>query len=486
MKTVPFRRYCIFLLGVFLLFSNQIQAKKYLTAEISWTVISKDTILVKFVLVSDCKAAKPDAPFLNVNCALTSEWICGFNMSLPEAVDITNACPLMGGSRCSNPNSVFPFGFAQYTCYHLLVLPDTLDCCKLKISFSKCCRTADIKTTSINQPLYTETILNRCLLEGLSAGFESTSAFIYITGLELVYKQAFKMSDLNKTVDSVKCYLESPVSASNSPFVYDTPYTYLLPLKFKGFPDSSLDFPSGFHLNSANGDLSFTGIIPQTTVLCIVYRFFKDGQTVAFLRREMYIAIMNYPVNTLPELIFDTNYKEVYAEGTLQFDFKTFDADTTNSVTVNYNSALPGAIWTNNNGQVKHPQATLKWVPSKSMISTIPYSFRITVSDNHCPSHGHVNYDFNVLVKDQSGVKNSISNKKFKLNYSSEAIIINIENELLQSKPVIELYDMQGRLIFSEKCKQDKISIQQLKNGLYLLYIKTSESVMIEKIQISY
>lgn len=452
---------------------------RYLSGGFTFHVISKDSILVKLTLVRDCLGDPMKPAQINVFCEENESLITQFFVDVPAGTDVTNACPIMGGSKCSNPKSVFPFGFEQYVFEKLLILPDSVKCCVLRFTFQDCCRSLNIKTTSINQTFYTEGEINRCLGHGLSFDFNYPSAFVFITHAELSYQQGLVFYG-KKFPDSIRCNLTPPLSKKNAAFLYDSPYSYIRPLYFKGFPDTSISFPCGFHVSSDAGTLEFTGDTAQTTVLSLLYRFFISGKLVAAFRREIYSAIMDYPVNHLPELFYDTDYKEVFAGDSVIFNFRTFDQDTTNTLTITYSGNLPGAVWTHNNGKVKHPEARLVWYSKNEHISAIPYSFEIIVSDNHCPSHGNTIKTFYVKVSAVNITAENFSTPEF---YISENQIIIKLNSGFSGHNLLQLTDLSGKIIHAEKFEYPylEISTRLLPPGLYILYLSGEKGYLLNK-----
>ena len=470
-----------FLFLIFIHFQLFVSGNRYLSGEFSFDVLGKDSILVRLTLVRDCLGDVLTPVTINVFCAENEILLTHLKIDVPAGTDITYACPLMGGSRCENPKSVFPFGFEQFIFQKLLILPDTLNCCALRFNFQDCCRSLNLKTTSINQPFYTESTLNRCLMQETSISYANPSAFVYITHIELIYSQGIQITSKGLTIDSVRCRLATPKNSHNSSFIFDSPYTFSTPLFFRGFPDTSLDFPSGFHLSKEDGTLSFTGDTAQTTVLSVLYELFAQGKMLASLRREMYVAIMDYPINHLPELIYDTTYKEVKAGDSVIFHFQTFDSDTSNTVLISYSGSLPGAIWTSNSGQAKHPEAQLIWKTKREFINVIPYQFTVTVSDNHCPSHGIVSTDFYVLVNETGAMPDIPA--MFTIEKSEDKIVIHF-NPSSQKDYTLLITDLCGKLLYyNNSCRHsESIDLSKLPSGIYFLRINSNYMLKEKKV----
>jgi len=99
----------------------------------------------------------------------------------------------------------------------------------------------------------------------------------------------------------------------------------------------------------------------------------------------------------------------VCANDTVVFSISTNDYDTQDSLIISWNKSIKGAVWTDNNGQVKHPTGTLKWKPEDNKHpSTIPYVFTATVQDNSCPVNGSSTRAYQILVKPLPKAKLSV------------------------------------------------------------------------------
>jgi hypothetical protein len=67
-----------------------------------------------------------------------------------------------------------------------------------------------------------------------------------------------------------------------------------------------------------------------------------------------------------------------------------------NTVTLSWNSGIPGAIF--NPGTGPRPTANFSWTPSQTDISTVPQCFTVSAVDNNCPYFGSQSYSFCITV----------------------------------------------------------------------------------------
>lgn len=115
-------------------------------------------------------------------------------------------------------------------------------------------------------------------------------------------------------------------------------------------------------------------------------------------KQDFSIIVISCPNNNTP-IISGPFFKEVCANDTVTFSISTNDYDTKDTLRISSNNALSGAIWTDNNGQVKHPTGILKWKPGEQHASSIPYVFTVSVNDDACPVYGCSSRAYQILVK---------------------------------------------------------------------------------------
>jgi PKD repeat protein len=192
---------------------------------------------------------------------------------------------------------------------------------------------------------------------------------------------------------------------ANSPISYSGSYTYDKPIYFWGFPSANLPFPRGFHLDNQTGYISFRPMKIEQTILALQLKEWRKINGVMTVigktRRDIQLIVINCPNNYAPTLS-RPYYKEVCALDTIRFKITTYDYDTGDTLLISWNNAIPGAIWSDSNNLVKHPSATLTWIPNQQDASSIPYEFLVTVKDNACPKNSSSTQTYQINVKKQS------------------------------------------------------------------------------------
>ncbi|MEA1922274.1 MAG: PKD domain-containing protein, partial [Pseudomonadota bacterium] len=116
------------------------------------------------------------------------------------------------------------------------------------------------------------------------------------------------------------------------------------------------------------------------------------------VRRDIQVIVINCPNNHAP-LLSGPFYKEVCATNPVTFTINTNDYDPNDTLLIGWNAAIPGASWTDNNKQVKHPTGVMSWTPGEQHASPIPYVFTVTVKDDACPVNGSSTRAYQILVK---------------------------------------------------------------------------------------
>jgi len=380
-----------------------VKATHMMGSDITWTCVGKDSFMIKLVIYRDCNGVQLSAASIPIKCASTGITITTVSISKPPPVDITPTC---GSSctRCQSSGCSFPYGIEQYTFTKLVVL--NTNCCDLILSYSMCCRNSTITTGAANANFYIDAKMNRCQNPcDNSPTFTNPPIAIICVGQDFIFNHGVIDVDIDSNgglIDSLSYEWTPPLSNAGAPISYTSSYAYDKPVFFWGFPNANLPSPRGFHLDPATGDISFRPMKVEQTVMAIKigeWRKINGTYTkIGEIRRDLQIIIISCPNNN-PPVLGGPYYKEVCATNTVTFSIATNDYDTKDTLLISWNGAIPGASWSSNNKQVKHPTGVFTWTPGEQHASNIPYVFTATVKDDACPVNGSSTRAYQILVK---------------------------------------------------------------------------------------
>ncbi|MEA3495571.1 MAG: hypothetical protein U9R42_05995, partial [Bacteroidota bacterium] len=370
-------------------------------SDLTWTCIGQDSFLVKLTLYRDCNGSSFGNVNVYIKCNTTNAMIDTLTLVTPTAIDITPTCN-NSCSRCDSSSCTFPYGIEKYEYVGLLVFDTSLSCCNIRMYFQGCCRNTNITTGAAGKPFYTFAEFNRCLTTcDNSPQFTNPPIAIICIGQDFVFNHGVFDTDkdsLGRLSDSLVYLWGHPLSDSGNNIAYKGPYTFKKPIYFWSFPNANLPFPRGCHLDLHTGGIFFRSMKIEQTVMVTKVEEFRNGTLIGRVRRDIQVIVINCPNNRAPSLS-GPFYKEVCAGTTVNFTINTNDYNSNDTLRISWNNTIPGATWTSNNGNTKHPSANLSWTPSTNMVSPIPYVFTVTVKDDACPVNGKATRSYQLLVK---------------------------------------------------------------------------------------
>ena len=385
-----------------LLNNNVVKADHMVGSDLTWTCVGHDSFLVKVTIYRDCNGIPMHPISLGVNCKATGTNLGAKNIGLPSGVDITPTC---GSSctRCTSSGCTFAYGIQQYIFQTMVVLSNAGSCCEISFSVNICCRSANITTGMTWANFYCDAMLNRCATPcDNSPTFTNPPVAILCIGQDFVFNHGAQDIDLNTSgglMDSLVFEWGSPLGGPNSPLSYTSPYSYDKAIYFWGFPNTTLPFPRGIHLDPNTGDISFRPMKIEVTVMAIEVNEYRNGVKIGVIRRDLQIIVINCPNNHPPSLGPAIYYKEVCAGNAVTFTITSNDLDPNDTLTMSWNHGISGGSWSDNNGTTKHPTGNFSWTPGLSQASSLPYSFTVTVKDDACPVNGAYTHAYQILVK---------------------------------------------------------------------------------------
>jgi len=391
--------YVLFLFSI--TYSN---AAGIMGSDLTWTCVGKDSFMVKLILIADCNQEPPGNQMLSCYCTNGGSLIKTISLNNPIPVDITPTCT-NSCTRCQDAQCTFPYGIHQYNYHKLITLTEAGSCCEIRISLTTCCWDSAL-TTIVNpgdKNFYTEAILNRCTNPcDNSPSFVQTLSAIVCHQTDFVYSNGVIDIDITPQgglLDSLCYEFCPPLSSKDTAIEYNLPYSYSIPADFFGFPNTSLPFPRGFHLDPNTGSVAFRPARFQQSVMTVKVTEYRDGIKIGEVRRNIYLIVIYCPENNPPKIGPSIYSKEICAGQPVTFTINSNDMDPIDTLTLSWNHGIAGASWSDNNGKAKHPTGIFSWIPGESQASTLPYTFTVTVKDANCPVSGQFTQTYQVFVK---------------------------------------------------------------------------------------
>ncbi|MDF1673719.1 MAG: PKD domain-containing protein [Vicingaceae bacterium] len=367
-----------------LLISQKALATHAQSADITYQCLGNNQYQISVSFYRDCSGA--NAPnTINISVASAS---CNQNLNLNltqipgTGNDVTPICNTMT-TVCNGGNSP---GVEEYIYTGIITLP--ANCTDWIFSFSLCCRNNAINTIQNpgNENIYVEARLNNTVYAcNNSPTFSNAPVSFPCVG----QTSCFNHGAFDADGDSLYYTLLAPATGPNTTVTYNPGYSANQPLQSN--PATTF--------NPNNGDICMSPTMQEVSVLAVRVDEYRDGNFIGSVIRDIQLrtVVCN---NNLPYLsgingtgIYNTT---VCAGSTLNFNVPSFDIDPGQTVTLNWNNAIPNATFTTNVAQL--PTGVFNWTPTANDISPNPYCFTIEVKDDNCPINGIQIYSFCVTV----------------------------------------------------------------------------------------
>ncbi|MBT3421829.1 MAG: T9SS type A sorting domain-containing protein [Bacteroidetes bacterium] len=465
-------------LALFISLSFFVKAQTgYLGGDITWTCVGQDSFVIKVVLYTDCnQEAVPSSIQIPIKCKQTGSLIETMTINKPSPVDITPTC---GASctRCLDSNCAFPYGIEQYTFINLFVIPSSVSCCDISISFTACCRSKAFTNIQKGSPFHLEAWFNRCISPGdNSPTFTNPPIAIICRDMDFVFCHGVVDIDVRPSgglLDSLSYEWTSPLISSTASVTYNSSFTYDKPISFWGYPHANLPFPRGFHLDKVVGQISFRPDSLSFSSMAEKVTEHRNGQIIGEITRDIAIIVIQCPKNNAPVLA-GPFYKEVVSGNAVNFSISTNDYDTKDTLLISWNGAIPGGVWTDNNKQVKHPTGQLTWTPTLSQARAMPYTFTVRVKDDACPINAGNTRAYQILVRayPKSIEESIIESITIYPNPATNKLVIELDQPTLVNS--IKLFNSIGEIMLEkgESYIPTTLELNNLNSGVYILQIE--------------
>ena len=384
---------------------DKANASHLMGADITWTCVGQDSFLIKLVVYRDCNGITLGVSPINFKCTSSGASITSLSINIPTPIDITPVCNT-SCTRCQSLSCSFPYGIHRYTMEAIAILNSAGTCCNITISWDQSARNGAITTipNASSYDLYIEAQLNRCLNPcDNSPSFTNPPIAILCTLQDFAFNNGALDTDMKSTgglSDSLTYEWAHPMSAAGTNLIYSGQYDFDRAIYFWGFPSPTLPYPRGLHLDPHTGDIQFRPMKAEVTVMVLQVNEFRNGTKIAEIRRDLQIIVMTCTGNSPPSISTPNNVrsKSVCVGTPVSFTFTTSDPNTNDTLLISWNNAIPGATWTDNNGQTKNPTATLTWTPANTQAGSLPYTFTVTAKDNACPNNAQFTQSYQIFV----------------------------------------------------------------------------------------
>lgn len=372
------------LLFVSLITNEKTFASHAQSADITYQCLGTNQYQISVSFYRDCSGVNaPNTISINSSSLSCNQ---NFNTTLSQiagtGLDVTPICNTLT-TECNG--GAYP-GVEEYIYRGIINLP--MSCNDWTFSFSLCCRNVAINT--INNPggenIYVEAKLNNLDFAcNNSPTFSNPPVSFPCVG----QTSCFNHGAIDIDGDSLYYSLISPATGPATTVTYIPGYSAQQPL----ISNPTVTF------NNTNGDICMTPTLLEVTVLAVKVEEWRNEIFIGSVVRDIQLRTIVCN-NTLPSLsgINGTGQYSINAcaGSTLNFNIPSFDPDAGQTVSLNWNNAIPAASFTSNAAQI--PTGNFNWTPTIADISTNPYCFTATVSDDNCPMNGIQIYSFCITV----------------------------------------------------------------------------------------
>lgn len=371
-------------LVAFLLVTKAAYSSHAQSADITYTCVGGNTYNVRLSFYRDCAGvAAPNTVTINIASASCNE---NFNITMNRIAntgnDVTPICP---GITTNCNGGSYP-GVQEWIYEGPVTLP--AQCTDWVLSFTLCCRNNAIST--INNPggenIYVEAHLDNAQFPCNNSAQFSNKPVPFIC-VNQTY--CFNHGAVDPDGDSLVYELVPPATGPGTNVTYFAGYSANQPL---------LSIP-GVTINQQTGDICMTPSMLEVTVMAVKVSEFRNGEFVGSVVRDIQVRVIACS-NSNPSVSGingSNNYStSICAGNTLTFNVQASDPDAGQLLTLTWNNAIPGATFTSTTGT--NPVGTFTWTPNANQISTNPYCFTVSVSDDNCPLNGSQTYSFCITV----------------------------------------------------------------------------------------
>lgn len=363
--------------------ASKTSASHLVGGEITYQWISGNQYLIKLTLYRDCQGlGAPLTPTINY---ASSCWPSGSisltAFGIPEIVT-----PVCGASQpLSSCNGGTLYSVKKYTYQTVFTLP--VACSNWRFSYDECCRNAAVTNlqNSSSIDLYLETTLNNFNFPfNNSVSFSSNPSNVIPNNTTSTLNwNTYDVDGDSLVYELVPAKVGSVTNATYAPgFSATQPFNASLPTTLGN-----------------SGIMTVTPATQQISVVCMKVSEYRQGILIGQVSRDYQIAVFN-STNTPPSLTGINGANIFQINGcpgdTIEFTVTGSDPDAGQTLTLSMNGPSVGAAFNVIPGT--NPSGTFTWLVDTGDVSSQPYVFAITASDDHCDYFGSYSNAFYVYV----------------------------------------------------------------------------------------
>ncbi|MBX7206491.1 MAG: T9SS type A sorting domain-containing protein [Bacteroidia bacterium] len=394
--------------------SYRVKANHIWGGEIQVDVLKPDTFVVMMTVFRECGGAQTDSTetiaFYSYGCSPVKSANATIHLRKTDKADF-----ICADSMSSCAGGTFPYGIQARiyidTFYTAQLFPSGVSCCDLFVFYESCCRNAQVSPPFPGK-FHFETKFNRCI-QNRAPRFTNYPKFVIKSGF--YFNNSRGIID-TMDVDSFSFEEVAPLTGHDtdlaSPFWSADNPIYL------GYPNKkNYPCPAGYSYNKATNDWYFTAHVTpfQQSLAFEIKEWRKIAGTftnISTIRREILISNpATPPVNyfSSPGVQLSTNlplsfpyrvgispycygpnynYFQTKVGQPICFYLKAVKNGGTDSVKINWNGGLPGAVFNslNQNGYMdRGDSASICWTPDFKHNKETPFYFTFMVKGQECP-----------------------------------------------------------------------------------------------------
>ena len=459
------------LLTLLLITTGFLAKASFMAGEIGWTQIGQDSFLIEAKLYRDCNEEEFKQKLLSVNYAKSGALAKKIILEQVATKDVTPVCKHCC-TRCDNLSCSFPFGFQECIYQGVLVIQRLPTECEIILRVDDLFFNKNIMTLKEGQAAVLESRINICLKSKVnSPDFQSLPTQIFCIRRDIEVDLACSNE---KEYDSIVYSMKEIPANTGHPISYSDNYSYSKPIYYWGFPDQ-YPFPRGFVLHAQSQKLRFRPMKIQTTVFMVEASVYRGATRLGLVNRIFQFIVLSCPNNN-PPVLSGPYYKEVCGGDTAKFIIHSNDYDSKDTLRLTLNNKIAGVHWSDNNNQTKHPTGTFLWATTTTDISTIPYSFSVSVVDDACTMEATSSRAYQILVKKCGSTDIEVDFIRDFLIYPNPATTyLYIQSYHLDlSIGEIELFSVSGDRLYHVTDLHEKwhrINIEKLNKGTYIVKV---------------
>ncbi len=403
----------ILTLFVFVSVCNKSHASFVLGCEIQYSYQSKDSVVLTINMYRDCTGVGMIAPTVRtvgVGCNFSRSTTAQYVSCSDVTPTCKQSCSKCDRTKCNaygypngaNAGCSFPYGIEKLV-YKATVNLSSTNCCKFRFEVSRCCRSGAVTTCCTGADFYSYAEMDRCKAsQNTSPKYNNNpNAMMCVGNCVSVNLGGADTTDN----DSISYHIAPALFSYGARCTYQSSYTYKSPLFYDGFPNITKFNPAtckGFTLDSTTGILNFKPMQQQIAVVVIDIKEWRKDTTnkmvqVGLTRRDIEFIIVANCTNKSPSM--PSSSQSGCAGNLICFSgIKSSDPDKKDTVRLTYSGNIPGAIFKAKFKGSAKQEFTFCWQTDSSHVSSTPYYFTVTATDDACPLSASISKTYSILI----------------------------------------------------------------------------------------